>query len=72
MKISIPKSFYENKPSVTHLELLGMVTEMVNKIQTLEEDLNYELETDFKAIYENAKLKERIKQLEEQLKNKGE
>lgn len=72
MKINIPKRLFEKKSTVTPVEFLEMFAEMVQKIEKLEEDLNYERETDFKAIHENKKLKERIKELEEQLKNKGE
>lgn len=70
--IEVPKGFYENKSSVTPDEFLEMATDFVAKVKRMEEDFNHELVNDFKAIYENAKLKERIKQLEEQLKNKGE
>ncbi|HHX63146.1 MAG TPA: hypothetical protein GX707_20910 [Epulopiscium sp.] len=72
LKINVPKGFYENKVSVTPSELMGMILEFMAKAEKMEKDLTYELETEFKAIHENARLKERIKQLEEQLKNKGE
>lgn len=68
MKIRVPKDFYENKGSVTHLELLDMVAEMVSKIQRLEEDLEYELETDLKYMNENLELKKEIKGLKEEIR----
>lgn len=72
LKINVPKGFYENKVSVTPSELMGMILEFMAKAEKMEKDLTYELETEFKAMNENVELKERIKQLEEQLKNKGE
>ena len=72
IKIEIPKSLYEDKSSVTPRELLWMITDLVERTEKMEADYKYELETEFKAIHENARLKERINQLEKELKNKGE
>lgn len=41
MKISIPKSFFEDKHSITHIELLEMFTNVVSQIDELEENANY-------------------------------
>lgn len=41
MKISIPKGFFEDKHSITHRELLVMITNAVSQIDELEENANY-------------------------------
>ena len=64
MKINIPKGFFDDKSSVTLAEFLAMFTDMVEQVEKLEEDLNHELETDFKYMHENTKLKQRIQELE--------
>lgn len=71
MLIGIPKGFFEDKNSVTPGELLEMVTEFVNKTRKLEEDLNYELETDSRFMLENITLKKRIEELETEFKRLG-
>lgn len=71
VRIEIPKDFYENKPSVTLDEFLEMFTEMVKQVKEIEDNLDYELTTEFKAIRENVRLKERIKELEDEFKRLG-
>ncbi|HHX61111.1 MAG TPA: hypothetical protein GX707_10430 [Epulopiscium sp.] len=71
MKIDIPKGFFEDKRSVTPNEFLEMFVEMIEQVNKLEEELNYERETDFKYINENAELKKRIKELEAQIEKGG-
>ena len=68
MKISIPKGFFEDKSSVTPTEFLGMFTDMVHQIETLEQALKYELETDSKFMNENNELKKEIKVLRDEIR----
>ena len=68
MKISIPKGFFEDKSSVTPTEFLGMFTDMVRQIETLEQALKYELETDSKFMNENNELKKEIKVLRDEIR----
>lgn len=68
MKIPIPKGFFDMKSSVTPAEFLVMFTDMVQQIEKLEHDLNYELETDMKYMNENLELKKEMKELREEIR----
>lgn len=69
--IEIPKGFFEDKNYVTPRELLEMTIDLVTKVEKLEEDYNYELETDFSFQKENQRLKARVAELEAEFKRLG-
>lgn len=70
MQILIPKGFFENKNSVNQAELLKMVVDMVQQIQKIEEDSNYNLEWAREQAQINQSLKQENRELKDNLLKK--
>ena len=69
-KLEIPKDFYENKSYLEPKELLSMFTEMVKKIEELEEDCIANFEWAMRELEEKWRLKESNEMLKDALLRK--